>query len=45
MRKIEPFPTHELVPYDPGFLAGWVVEQYQIDLVNAANLCPRANGT
>ncbi len=38
MRKIEPFPTRELVPYDPGFLAGWVVEQYQIDLVNAANL-------
>ncbi len=38
MRKIEPFPTHELVPYDPGFLAGWVVEQYQIDLVSAANL-------
>ena len=38
MRKIEPFPTHELVPYDAGFLAGWVVEQYQIDLVNAANI-------
>ena len=38
MRKIEPFPTHELVPYDPGYLAGWVVEQYQIDLVKAADL-------
>lgn len=36
MRKIEPFPTHELVPYDSGYLAGWVVEQYQIDLVTAA---------
>jgi len=38
LRKIEPFPTHDVVPYDPGYLAGWVVEQYQIDLVNAANL-------
>ena len=38
LRKIEPFPTKELVPYDPGYLAGWVVEQYQIDLVQAANL-------
>lgn len=35
--KIEPFPTTtELKPYDPGYLAGWVVEQYQIDLVAAA---------
>lgn len=38
LRKIEPFPTKELAPYDPGYLAGWVVEQYQIDLVAAANL-------
>ena len=36
LRKIEPFPTHELVKYDPGFLSGWIVEQYQIDLVAAA---------
>jgi len=35
--KIEPFPTTtDLKPYDPGFLSGWVVEQYQIDLVAAA---------
>jgi Zn finger protein HypA/HybF involved in hydrogenase expression len=34
--KVEPYPTRELVPYDPGFLSGWVVEQYQIDLVAAA---------
>ena len=36
LRKIEPFPTQELVGYDPGFLSGWVVEQYQINLVAAA---------
>ncbi|HXG49563.1 MAG TPA: zinc ribbon domain-containing protein [Methylomirabilota bacterium] len=33
---IEPFPTGELVPYQAGYLAGWVVERYQIDLVAAA---------
>jgi hypothetical protein len=37
MRKIEPFPTATLVPYDPGYLAGWTVERYQLDLVNAAS--------
>jgi hypothetical protein len=36
LRKIEPWPTRELLPYDPGYLSGWVVEQYQIDLVAAA---------
>lgn len=36
LRKIEPFPTGELAPYDPGYISGWVVEQYQIDLVAAA---------
>ncbi len=37
--KLEPFPTTtDLKPYDPGFLSGWVVEQYQIDLVGAAKL-------
>lgn len=37
LRAIEPFPTVEgLVPYDPGYLAGWTVERYQIDLVAAA---------
>lgn len=34
---LQPFPTTtDLVPYDPGYLSGWVVEQYQIDLVDAA---------
>lgn len=37
LRKIEPFPTTtNLKPYDPGYLSGWTVEQYQIDLVAAA---------
>ena len=37
LRRIEPFPTKEgLVRYDPGYLAGWTVERYQIDLVTAA---------
>lgn len=36
LRAVEPFPTEQLVPYDPGYVAGWVVERYQIDLVAAA---------
>ncbi len=36
LRKVEPFPTKELMPYNAGFLSGWVVERYQIDLVGAA---------
>ncbi|HOX58084.1 MAG TPA: zinc ribbon domain-containing protein [Candidatus Paceibacterota bacterium] len=36
LRRIEPFPTQALVPYNAGFLSGWVVERYQIDLVAAA---------
>jgi len=36
LRGIEPFPTGELRPYDAGYVAGWVVERYQIDLVAAA---------
>ena len=36
LRAIEPFPTKELASYDPGFVSGWVVERYQIDLVGAA---------
>jgi hypothetical protein len=37
LRNIEPFPTDSLIPFDPGYLAGWTVERYQIDLVSAAN--------
>lgn len=36
LRQVEPFPTKELVPYNPSFLSGWVVERYQIDLPAAA---------
>ena len=36
LRQVEPFPTKDLVPYDAGYLSGWTVEQYQIDLVTAA---------
>lgn len=37
LRGAEPFPTTVgLVPYDAGYLAGWTVERYQIDLVSAA---------
>lgn len=36
LRAVEPFPTGELVPYDAGYLAGWTVERYQIDLIAAA---------
>lgn len=36
LRAVEPFPTQHLTPYQPGFLSGWVVERYQIDLLAAA---------
>ena len=37
MARIEPFPTvNKLVAYDGSYLAGWVVEQYQIDLAEAS---------
>ncbi len=37
LRRIEPFPTKELTGYQPGYLSGWVVERYQIDLGTAAH--------
>jgi hypothetical protein len=36
LRRVEPFPTKELAPYNAAYLSGWVVERYQIDLVTAA---------
>lgn len=34
--QIEPFDTRQLVPYDTGYLAGWIVEHYQVVLLEAA---------
>jgi hypothetical protein len=42
LKKVEPFPTDALVPYDHGYVSGWVVEQYQIDLVSAADAARRS---
>lgn len=42
LTQVEPFPTKSLKPYNPGYLAGWVVERYQIDLGAAATQA-RAN--
>ena len=36
LRAIEPFPTNDLVAYNAGYLSGWTVERYQIDLIAAA---------
>ena len=36
LRQVEPYPTKEALPYDTGYLAGFVVERYQIDLGTAS---------
>jgi hypothetical protein len=36
LRKVEPFPTKEVVPYDTAFLSGHVVEHYRVILLDAA---------
>jgi hypothetical protein len=36
LRQVEPFPTAEILPYDTAFLAGHVVEHYQVALAQAA---------
>jgi hypothetical protein len=36
LAKVEPFPTKQLTQYAPSYVAGWTVEQYQLDLVGAA---------
>jgi ribosomal protein S27E len=40
LRKVEPFPTRgdDLKPYEAAYVRGWVVERYQVDLRNAAEL-------
>ena len=35
LRQVEPFPTKELVPYDTSFLSGFIVEHYQVVLLDA----------
>jgi len=42
LRAIEPFPTDQLVPYDTGYLSGFVVEHYQVVLVAAAQEARRS---
>ena len=34
--RVEPFPTTDLVPYDTALLSGFVVEHYQVVLIDAA---------
>jgi hypothetical protein len=36
LRQVEPFPTTELVAYDTSYLSGFVVEHYQVVLLDAA---------
>jgi len=36
LKQVEPFPTSEVVKYDTAFLAGHVVEHYQLVLLDAA---------
>jgi hypothetical protein len=36
LRAIEPFPGSDLVPYDTAYLSGFVVEHYQVVLIDAA---------
>jgi hypothetical protein len=36
LTQIEPFPTAELVPYDTAFLSGFIVEHYQVVLLEAS---------
>jgi predicted RNA-binding Zn-ribbon protein involved in translation (DUF1610 family) len=36
LKKVEPFPTSEVVTYDTAFLSGHVVEHYQVVLLDAA---------
>jgi len=38
LKKVEPFPTQELRPYDNAFVRGWTVERYQIDLRKASEI-------
>jgi len=36
LRQVEPFPSDQLLPYDPGYVSGWDIEHYQVVLLDAA---------
>jgi hypothetical protein len=36
LKEIEPFPTVQLLPYDTAYLSGFVIEHYQVVLIEAA---------
>lgn len=38
LRRIEPFPTNDLVPYETRYVSGWQVEHYQVPLLDGARL-------
>lgn len=38
LRRVQHFPAEALVPFDTGYVSGWVVEQYQVDLPQAAQI-------
>ena len=42
LQQVEPFMTNELVPYDTSYLSGFVVEHYQIVLLDAAKASEEA---
>src|SRR3954466_8885404 len=42
LAQVEPFMTTELVPYDRSYLAGFVVEHYQVVLLDAAKASEEA---
>jgi len=35
LSRVEPFPTSDLVPYETAYLSGFVIEHYQVVLVDA----------
>ena len=43
LKEVEPFPTAELVPYSTGYLSGFVVEHYQVVLLEAARVLADAD--
>jgi hypothetical protein len=36
LQQVQPFPTGELVPYETAYLSGFVIEHYQVVLLEAA---------